>query len=61
MDMRGSSDPYVMVTIQPGGAHSQLKTKVVKRNLNPVFNETFLTMVRVVRVMVHVFIIYQFC
>ena len=46
MDMRGSSDPYVMVTIQPGGAHSQLKTKVVKRNLNPVFNETFLTMVR---------------
>ena len=46
MNIGGTSDPYVMVTLQPGAAHSVLKTEVIKKNLNPVFNETFITMVK---------------
>ena len=45
MNMDGTSDPYVVVTMIPGIAHSLLKTKVLKKNLNPEFNETFLTSV----------------
>ena len=46
MNVGGTSDPYVIVKIQPGSAHSLLKTQVIKKNLNPEFNETFVTMVR---------------
>ena len=48
MNIGGTSDPYVIVALQPGAAHSVLKTKVVKKNLNPVFDETFITMVKIV-------------
>ena len=43
MNIDGTSDPYVVVTMIPGVAHSLLKTRVAKKNLNPEFNETFLT------------------
>jgi len=43
MNTDGTSDPYVVVTMIPGVAHSLLKTRVAKKNLNPEFNETFLT------------------
>ena len=49
MNIGGTSDPYVIVALQPGAAHSVLKTKVVKKNLNPVFDETFITMVTIVK------------
>ena len=48
MSLRGTSKPYVMVPLQPGAERSGLKTKVVIRNLNPVFNETSITMVKIV-------------
>ena len=48
MNIGGTSDPYVIVALQPGAAHSVLQTKVVKKNLNPVFDETFITMVTIV-------------
>ena len=40
MDVFGKSDPFVKVYVLPG-AHDELKTKVIKKNLNPVFNESF--------------------
>ena len=41
MDTFGKSDPFVEVLIVPG-KHVKMKTKVVRNNLNPVFdNEVF--------------------
>ena len=41
MDTFGLSDPFVEVLIVPG-KHVEMKTKVIKNNLNPVFdNEVF--------------------
>ena len=39
-DMMGQSDPYVLVSI-PGTNVKQAKTKQIKNNANPVWNETF--------------------
>ena len=36
----GKSDPFVRVFLMPG-THKELKTRVVKGNLNPVFNDEF--------------------
>ena len=40
MDILGKSDPFVRVFLMPGN-HKELKTKVIKKNLNPLFNEVF--------------------
>jgi len=40
MDTFGKSDPFVQILIVPG-KHMEMKTKVIKNNLNPVFNEEF--------------------
>ena len=39
-DIIGKSDPYVRVYLMPG-THMELKTKIVKNNLNPVYNDEF--------------------
>ena len=39
-DLMGQSDPYVLVSI-PGSSVKQVKTKQIKNNANPVWNETF--------------------
>jgi len=38
MDRGGTSDPYCKLKIQP---HASVKSKVIKKNLNPRWNETF--------------------
>ena len=40
MDILGKSDPFVRVFLMPG-KHNEQKTKVIKRNINPVFDEDF--------------------
>ena len=40
MDMSGTSDPYVKVYLAPD-KKKKLETKVHRKTLNPVFNETF--------------------
>ena len=40
MDMSGTSDPYVKVYIMPD-KKKKFETKVHRKTLNPVFNETF--------------------
>ncbi|XP_051779461.1 synaptotagmin VIII [Erpetoichthys calabaricus] len=40
MDSGGTSDPYVKVYIMPGKAKT-CETKVLRKTLNPVFNENF--------------------
>ena len=40
MDMGGTSDPYVKVYISPD-KKKKFETKVHRKTLNPVFNETF--------------------
>ena len=40
MDFLGKSDPFVQVFLMPG-KHREMKTKVIKKNINPVFDETF--------------------
>ena len=39
-DTFGKSDPFVRVYLLPG-VHDLIKTEVIKKNLNPVFNEMF--------------------
>ena len=38
MDILGKSDPFVQILLIPG-KHVEMKTKVIKKNLNPVFDE----------------------
>ena len=45
MDMCGTSDPYVKVYVMPDKKR-KLETKVHRKTLNPVFNETFVFKVR---------------
>jgi len=40
MDIMGKSDPFVRVYLLPN-THKELKTKVIKKTLNPIFNESF--------------------
>ena len=40
MDTFGKSDPFVRVYLLPG-THEVVKTEVIKKNLNPYFNENF--------------------
>ena len=40
IDTFGKSDPFVSILLVPGD-HKEMKTKVVKKNLNPVFDEVF--------------------
>lgn len=40
MDSGGTSDPYVKVYVLPD-KKKKFDTKVQKKNLNPVFNESF--------------------
>ena len=45
MDTFGKSDPFVEVLLVPG-KHVEMKTRVIRNNLNPVFdNEVFKTQV----------------
>ena len=43
MDIGGTSDPYVVITIEPKPKHkvSKMKSSIKDRNLNPVWNESF--------------------
>lgn len=41
MDMSGTSDPYVKVYLMPE-KKKKFETKVHRKTLNPVFNETFI-------------------
>ena len=41
MDMSGTSDPYVKVYLLPD-KKKKYETKVHRKTLNPVFNETFI-------------------
>lgn len=45
MDMGGTSDPYVKVYIMPD-KKKKFETKVHRKTLNPVFNETFVFKVK---------------
>ena len=45
MDMSGTSDPYVKVYLMPDKKKKH-ETKVHRKTLNPVFNETFVFKVR---------------
>lgn len=45
MDMGGTSDPYVKVYMLPD-KKKKFETKVQRKNLSPVFNETFTFKVR---------------
>jgi len=45
MDMSGTSDPYVKVYVMPD-KKKKYETKVHRKTLNPVFNETFVFKVR---------------
>ena len=47
MDMSGTSDPYVKVYLMPD-KKKKFETKVHRKTLNPVFNETFTFKVRIV-------------
>ena len=40
MDILGKADPFVRVFMMPE-KHDELKTKTIKKTLNPVFNESF--------------------
>ena len=40
MDMNGTSDPYVKVYVLPD-KKKKFETKVYRKTLNPIFNETF--------------------
>ena len=48
MDMSGTSDPYVKVFLLPD-KKKKFETKVHRKTLNPVFNETFVFKVRTCR------------
>ena len=39
-DLLGKSDPFVRVFLMPG-THAELKTKVVKGELDPTYNDEF--------------------
>jgi len=41
MDLNGASDPYVKVYVLPDKKR-KFETKVYRKTLNPVFNETFI-------------------
>ena len=41
MDFIGKSDPFVKVYVRPGRVEKDQLTKVIKDDLNPVFNEEF--------------------
>lgn len=45
MDMSGTSDPYVKVYLMPD-KKKKFETKVHRKTLNPVFNETFIFKVK---------------
>lgn len=45
LDMGGTSDPYVKVYLLPD-KKKKFETKVHRKTLNPVFNETFTFKVR---------------
>ena len=45
MDMCGTSDPYVKIYVMPD-KKKKMETKVHRKTLDPVFNETFVFKVR---------------
>jgi len=45
MDMGGTSDPYIKVFVLPD-KKQKFETKVQRKTLNPIFNETFIFKVR---------------
>lgn len=45
MDMGGTSDPYIKVFVLPD-KKQKFETKVQRKTLNPIFNETFVFKVR---------------
>ena len=45
MDISGTSDPYVKVFVLPD-KKKKFETKVHRKTLNPVFNESFIFKVR---------------
>lgn len=47
LDMGGTSDPYVKVYLLPD-KKKKFETKVHRKTLNPVFNETFVFKVRII-------------
>lgn len=49
LDMGGTSDPYVKVYLLPD-KKKKFETKVHRKTLNPVFNESFVFKVRIIAV-----------
>ncbi len=45
MDTNGTSDPYVKVVLVPDRQH-KYETKIKRKTLNPVYNETYAFTVR---------------
>ena len=40
MDTHGKSDPFVKIYLMPG-THQEMKTKTIKKTLDPQFKEQF--------------------
>ena len=57
-DILGASDPFVRVFLMPG-THAELKTKVVKKELNPTYNDEFSFVVSAK--ILFVLFVYTFC
>jgi len=41
MDANGLADPYVKLSLYPGSGSQKQKTEMKRKDLNPVFDETF--------------------
>ena len=52
MDIGGTSDPYVKVYLLPD-KNKKYETKVHRKTLNPVFDESFTFLVRILEILIN--------